>query len=386
MTEHIINSSTGKDSTATLLLACEYGQKKGFQPQPVLADTGNEHEDVFEYMGYLEQKLDVKFRIVKADFTDKLARKKEQLETRWLPYLMTDRPGFWSPRSDVKMPVAIVWCEEANENIEVPYIPEEPATPINQAHPHVSRYHYWTAPYKGMTELEAMQVILKAKEVCEPTGIPFLDLCIWKGRFPSTKARFCTEFLKINPTQEQIVKPLLLDDLKVLQWVGIRRDESENRKDAKRWEMDPANPNDPAWIYRPIVDYSAKDVFALMRKHGILPNPLYFKGCRRVGCMPCIEVTKPELENIDRRFPMHIEKIEMWQEIASFCSRRGAASFFSHNKTPGVHRANKSLPTPGIKEVVEWSKTGRGGKQYDLITAVQAQEAPKCSSFYGLCE
>ncbi|STV76423.1 PUA domain (predicted RNA-binding domain) [Klebsiella michiganensis] len=25
-----------------------------------------------------------------------------------------------------------------------------------------------------------------------PRGIPFLDLCIWKGRFTTSRARFCT--------------------------------------------------------------------------------------------------------------------------------------------------------------------------------------------------
>src|SRR5690606_7054614 len=38
--------------------------------------------------------------------------------------------------------------------------------------------------------------INRAAELMQPTGNPFLDLCIWKGRFPSTMARFCTQFLK----------------------------------------------------------------------------------------------------------------------------------------------------------------------------------------------
>ncbi|MDU0703950.1 phosphoadenosine phosphosulfate reductase family protein [Pseudomonas aeruginosa] len=44
----------------------------------------------------------------------------------------------------------------------------------------------------------AETIIEAALDVLQPTGIPFLDLCLWKGRFPSRKAQFCTEELKRN--------------------------------------------------------------------------------------------------------------------------------------------------------------------------------------------
>ncbi len=37
-----------------------------------------------------------------------------------------------------------------------------------------------------------------------------------------------------------------------------------------------------------------------------------------------------------------------------------------------------------IWQVVEWSKTTRGGRQYDLLA--DAEPAAACSSAYGLCE
>src|SRR5215469_5665171 len=36
----------------------------------------------------------------------------------------------------------------------------------------------------------------RAVEALQPTGNPFLDLVVWKGRFPSRRAQFCTQFLK----------------------------------------------------------------------------------------------------------------------------------------------------------------------------------------------
>lgn len=72
--------------------------------------------------------------------------------------------------------------------------------------------------------------IERAKEFLQPTGIPFLDLCLWKGRFPSTRARFCSEELKRNPLIEQVMLPLLDGNNMVLSWQGVRADESENRR------------------------------------------------------------------------------------------------------------------------------------------------------------
>ena len=38
----------------------------------------------------------------------------------------------------------------------------------------------------------------RALKLLHPTGNPYLDLCMWKGRFPSRKAQFCTKELKGN--------------------------------------------------------------------------------------------------------------------------------------------------------------------------------------------
>lgn len=42
------------------------------------------------------------------------------------------------------------------------------------------------------------------------------------------------------------------------------------------------------------------------------------------------------------------------------------------------------MGAPSVDEVVEWAKTGRGGKVYDLVKASIDTEV--CSSRYGLCE
>ena len=53
-------------------------------------------------------------------------------------------------------------------------------------------------PEKGVPA----NVVERAAKILVPTGNPYLDLCIWKGRFPSRKAQFCTQFLKTEPMVE----------------------------------------------------------------------------------------------------------------------------------------------------------------------------------------
>ena len=63
-------------------------------------------------------------------------------------------------------------------------------------------------------------------------------------------------------------------------------------------------------MVRPLIKWTAKDCFDIMKKYNIEPNPLYKMGMKRVGCMPCIMVSKPEIKNIFKQFPEIIEKIK----------------------------------------------------------------------------
>ncbi|MHA7967725.1 phosphoadenosine phosphosulfate reductase domain-containing protein [Paenibacillus sp. CAU 1782] len=216
-------------------------------------------------------------------------------------------------------------------------------------------------------------VIQAALEMLHPTGNPFLDLCIWKGRFPSTKIRFCTVELKVRPMFDQVFEPLLDEGKHVVSWQGIRATESRERALMPEREDTPEGYE----IYRPLLQWSAKDVFDMHRKHGIEPNPLYKLGMGRVGCMPCINCGKDELFEIARRFPDQIARIAEWERIVKQASKRGGATFFP--------TAN-GRDAEGIYDNVEWSKTAYGGRNYDLIKSIEFEEVPSCSSQYGLCE
>ena len=316
---NIVSVSSGKDSTATLLLAIAMGVPN---LRAVFADTGNEHELALEYLDYLEQATGVAIERRRADFSQRIAKKREFIATRWRA--------------------------------------------------------------QGVAE----HIVEQALRVLQPTGTPFLDLCLWKGRFPSRKAQFCTEELKRNVIIEQVMLPLMDGKNMILSWQGVRRDESE----ARRYLPECEDVGGGLFNYRPILKWNVDAVFEAHRYMGIKPNPLYSQGMGRVGCMPCINCRKGELREIAARFPEHIERIAEWENLVRQASKRGGATFFAaanakHQKgSIKEMSADQLVEIANIRQAVEWSRTTRGGIQYDLMSSDGEADASACSSAYGLCE
>lgn len=329
---NVVSISGGKDSTAMLTLAIE---RQVQNLVAVFADTGHEHPDTYAYIDYLEQATGLTIHRVKADFTGKVTEKRQRL----IDYLI---------RFDE--------CGAKDRH------------------------------QKGYTRPLLEQMI----EALKPTGIPFLDLCLWKGRFPSTRARFCSDELKHKPLND-FMQPILAKHKTVISWQGVRADESHARRDLPMYDVELGSWSaGTGWlIYRPIIHWTAEQAFEQHRKAGIRWNPLYEAGMSRVGCMPCIHARKTELSAIQKNYPNEFERVAKWERLVSEASKRGMATFFRADTVPGNSTKNSeiSLETHGIQAVSEWAKTSRGGRQYDLIQAVNVETGtPQCTSVYGLCE
>lgn len=245
-------------------------------------------------------------------------------------------------------------------------------------------------PKKGVPD----EIIQQALSVLLPTGNPFLDLCIWKGRFPSRKAQFCTQELKRYPLDAYQLA-LIEHGHEVESWRGIRRDESQNRKDAKDRELVAEG-----WtIVHPIAAWTAQETVDFVIGRGVELNPLYTQGMTRVGCMPCINCNKDELLGISKRFPEHVARIREWERLVCLASKRGWTTFFTDGAIqssvalPGwkydSHEKKWIEPDSNIYERmrvdsrIRWAETARGGRQSDFI---RVEPANQCSSAYGLCE
>jgi len=355
--KHVISVSGGKDSAATLLVALDR-----FGPAnvvPIFCDTGNEHQAVYEYLTYLETALDVKIERLRADFSEEFARKR----------MFIARDKRTRREYDTK-PVF-----EADGKTPVPKRDGRGQIVLDKAGNPVQK----TVKVGGGRRVRwSNKAKRRALAALHPSGNPFLDLCMLKGRFPSRKAQFCTERLKRDPAVEF---QLALVDAghTVVSWQGVRRDESQARRNVAA--CDRIAPR--MFIYRPVAAWTAADVFAYCAARGVRPNPLYLQGMGRVGCMYCINAKKEEIREVAVRFPEHPARLAGWEGIVSRCSKRGFSTFF--HKTDDTTGSPASIFSRSkMEQVIEWAQTTRGGRQFDLLVGLN--EPTACSSAYGLCE
>lgn len=329
---HVVSVSGGKDSTATYCRAVERGRPF----RAVAADTGNEHPATYEAVNRLAERTGgPQVEWVKADFLTQIAGKRRFIAANW------ERHG----------------------------VPAD--------------------------------LVARALAVLHPTGNPYLDLCLWKGRFPSRKAQFCTQELKVEPIDKHVTRPLLADGLHVISWQGVRAAESFERSLLPPFQRLANHDDLPGrlYVYRPLLRVESVDeVFAIAARHGVPPNPLYGWGLSRVGCFPCVNCSKGELALVDSYFPEQIERLQEWERIVSEACKRGHATFFTIVNDPvmladwkafladgGDPTAMSSMDPKrfGVRRMVEWAKTDRGGRQYPLPLT---REPSLACNQWGACE
>lgn len=245
----------------------------------------------------------------------------------------------------------------------------------------------------------------------------FWDLARYKGRFPSLRARFCTEMLKIIPTRTY-VQTLIQGGAEVVVINGVRHAEgraSNTRGSATAWELDLLSFG--VWVHRPILRWTTADVLAIHRRYMAvadvaalvdadpmltpahkatlvahiteeqLPvNPLYVMGARRVGCFPCVNCGKREMQAVSYYRPEQIAFIAAQEPTVGL---GGFSSFFrmttvpQHLRSHTVVRGGHTWRVPTIHDVALWSRTAHGGRQLRL-----EGELPPASAcdLGGFCE
>jgi 3'-phosphoadenosine 5'-phosphosulfate sulfotransferase (PAPS reductase)/FAD synthetase len=248
---------------------------------------------------------------------------------------------------------------------------------------------------------------------CKDLGVPLinlkskkydgmLDLAIKKRRFPSRKAQFCTQELKINPFVDWI-----LDEHKTHCMIiqGVRRDESDARKNAlqeceyfKFWKHSYGNDKNgkPKYmtyrrkevlahydkyacdINRPVIDWTAQQVIDYILSKGRKPNELYYSGSARVGCYPCINASHAEVLQMAERHPEYIERI-------ADAEKQVGRTFFSRNYIPDY--ACSSIDIASRKRVsFIWDVVRYLKENPDQTTLFEKEPILACSSLYHLCE
>ena len=201
----------------------------------------------------------------------------------------------------------------------------------------------------------------------DQTVLTFSEMVRLKSRPPSRTNQFCTEILKLRPQRRWMAEHFgvggKFEGQFYHRYTGVRRDESKKRADTPDQEWDTYFDCE---VFHIIADWTKPSCFEFIKNRGEQINPLYKLGFNRVGCAPCINSGKEDIRNWNERRPAMIEKVRE-QERVTGCS-------YFPPMVPGTHHNN-------IDEVIAWSKTDQGGKQFRFPSEREA-----CESKYGLCE
>jgi 3'-phosphoadenosine 5'-phosphosulfate sulfotransferase (PAPS reductase)/FAD synthetase len=112
-----------------------------------------------------------------------------------------------------------------------------------------------------------------------------------RRKFPAVAAdlrtRWCSSVSKIDVLSRVVNHKYNDCDLLIL--TGERREESPARSKYKEFEKYRSwTKRRNAWQWRPIIDFSEKEVWQLFEQYSIQPHPCYELGWSRCSCMVCI--------------------------------------------------------------------------------------------------
>ena len=150
------------------------------------------------------------------------------------------------------------------------------------------------------------------------------------------KYQFCTE----APKQEPALRWLAANDpsADACCMTGIRREESENRRDAPEW-VEESESHGMRKLWQPLVMHTEA-----MRDDLVAMTPMPLLPFRSKECYPCVNARKPELRLLDDMARGTVRRIEA---VAGINSKGNARVMFSPKRHGGA---------VGIDAVVEDAK------------------------------
>jgi 3'-phosphoadenosine 5'-phosphosulfate sulfotransferase (PAPS reductase)/FAD synthetase len=152
------------------------------------------------------------------------------------------------------------------------------------------------------------------------------------------KFQFCTEALKERPAQKWLAEVDPQGEATVL--VGVRREESANRRDAPEHVL-ASERHGGRELWQPLVRHNEGARDSLVQN-----TPMPLLPFRSKECYPCVNARKPELRFLDDEAKTRIIRIE---KAAGINSKGNARVMFSPARHGGA---------VGIEAVIEEAKRG----------------------------
>lgn len=160
-----------------------------------------------------------------------------------------------------------------------------------------------------------------------------ISLIIRKKAWPRQGMQFCTEHLKILPAQVFLDK--IDPDKNAICLVGIRREESQGRRDFPEWTEN-SDRHGGRSLWAPLVRLTEKDRNALVMK-----TPFKVLAHRSHECFPCVNSNRNNLRLVTEDRIKVIERVE---------AQTGHTMF----------RPYRHMGAKGIREVIRWANSSHG--------------------------
>ena len=148
-----------------------------------------------------------------------------------------------------------------------------------------------------------------------------------RGKFPAKgpthQGRWCSGSLKAS-VQDSVTATLeeTRKDTKILVVSGERRGESIGRSKYNEMEIHRTNAEKRnhrlVHQWRAVIDYTEKDVWEIIKRHGINPHPCYRAGWNRCSCMMCIFSAPRHFAGIKELFPEDYNALRHDEEVLGF--------------------------------------------------------------------
>jgi 3'-phosphoadenosine 5'-phosphosulfate sulfotransferase (PAPS reductase)/FAD synthetase len=137
------------------------------------------------------------------------------------------------------------------------------------------------------------------------------------------QGRWCSGSLKAA-VQDSVTSNLdkTKEDVKVLVVSGERRGESAGRAMYNEMEIHRTNAEKKSHRivhqWRPVIDYSEKDVWEVLKRHNANPHPCYRAGWNRCSCAQCIFSTPKLFAGIRELYPEEYAALKQDEIILGF--------------------------------------------------------------------
>jgi 3'-phosphoadenosine 5'-phosphosulfate sulfotransferase (PAPS reductase)/FAD synthetase len=180
-------------------------------------------------------------------------------------------------------------------------------------------------------------------KVARTESVGFRQLVLNTGMFPRQGIQFCTLHLKIKPALEWLDKNDL--EKKMICVVGVRREESNNRKNFPKIVR--RSPNHGGRIcLAPMIEIKERERDSLIQQAGFTPL-----SHRSMECFPCINSNRQDIR-ILAEFPDRIDLIEKLEIEMGYTKKKGKLKTF--------FRPYRHMGATGIKQVIKWGLSNRG--------------------------